>query len=429
MLIEQLHALFLRHPEVTTDSRNCPKGSLFFALKGDNFDGNRYAQKALESGCAYAIIDNPDYIQGEQTILVENVLVALQKLAQFHRATCAIPVIGITGTNGKTTTKELLAAVLSTELNVLYTEGNLNNHIGVPLTLLRLNAAHQIAIIEMGASKPGDITELVTIAQPTFGLITNIGKAHLEGFGSFEGVIATKGELFDYLRQMNGIAFVRQENSILLKLAQGIQQINYGTTVNIDITGNIVNEQASLLSFQWQDKNNALNQVATHLIGGYNLENALAAIAIGCYFNITPKHINQALSDYTPKNNRSQLTITPNNTLIVDAYNANPSSMKVALDNFASLQASPKAIILGDMRELGEASASEHQTIVELIKAANYDLVLLCGKQFTQTPSPYAAFETVESLIQYLTQNRLQGYHILIKGSRGIQLEKVIPLL
>jgi UDP-N-acetylmuramoyl-tripeptide--D-alanyl-D-alanine ligase len=429
MLIDQLHALFLRHPEVTTDSRNCPKGALFFALTGDNFDGNRYAQKALEAGCAYAIIDNPDYIQGEKTMLVNNVLATLQALAQFHRSTFTIPIIGITGTNGKTTTKELLATVLSTELNVLYTEGNLNNHIGVPLTLLRLKPQHQVAIIEMGASKPGDIAELAAIAQPTFGLITNIGKAHLEGFGSFEGVISTKGELFEYLRQVNGIAFVRQENSILQQIAQGMQQINYGTTASATIRGNIIDEQSSLLSFRWYDSNNTPYQVTTHLIGGYNLENALAAVAIGCHFDITPKHINQALSDYTPKNNRSQLTITPKNTLIVDAYNANPSSMKVALDNFASLKALPKAVILGDMRELGEASESEHRSIVELVKTGNYDLVLFCGKQLTQTPSCYSSFETVEDLIQFLSQTPLQGYHILIKGSRGIQLEKVLPLL
>lgn len=429
MLIEQLHTLFLQHPVVTTDSRNCPKESLFFALKGDNFDGNRYASTALEAGASYAIIDNPEYEQPNRTILVDDVLTTLQMLARFHRSTFQIPVIAITGTNGKTTTKELLAAVLSSQYNTLYTEGNLNNQIGVPLTLLRLTPKHQLSIIEMGASHPGDIKELVDIALPTHGLITNVGKAHLEGFGSFEGVINTKAELYTYLKNKHATIFIQQENEMLQKLAMGANTFSYGKAKNAMINGIITNQESPFLSFNWREFDGVNHAVSTHLIGGYNLENALAAIAVGRYFNISSSHINNALAAYQPKNNRSQFSVTPHNRLIVDAYNANPSSMRVALDNFKALQTTPKAVILGDMRELGATSLAEHAAIVEQLKEGAYDKVFLCGTYFMECNAPFTTFSTTEELLQSLSVSPLVGFHILIKGSRGIHLEKIIPFL
>ena len=345
MTISDLYELYLHNPKVTTDSRNCPFGSIFFALKGENFDGNQYASKALDSGCAYAVIDNPDYITGDRTILVDNVLKTLQQLAHRHRKALGTPVIGITGSNGKTTTKELLAAVLSTKYNLLYTEGNLNNHIGVPLTLLRLNHQHEMAIIEMGASHPGDIKELAEIAAPNYGIITNVGQAHLEGFGSFEGVIKTKGELYDYIRQTKGKIFIKKENEYLQPIAKGIEQISYGTDESSFASGKVASCSPFLI-FDWKQQGK-IHTVETHLIGSYNLDNVLVAVAIGRYFKIPAERISRAIASYEPNNNRSQFKETEHNKLIIDAYNANPSSMKAAIDNFAAMQVdTPKAVIL-----------------------------------------------------------------------------------
>lgn len=427
MTISELYELFLHHSKVTTDSRNCPKGSMFFALKGDKFDGNQYAEKALSSGCAYAIIDNPDYYIGERTILVPNVLTTLQQLAHRHRKAVGITVIGITGTNGKTTTKELLAAVLSTKYNLLYTEGNLNNHIGVPLTLLRLTHEHNMAVIEMGASHPGDIKVLVDIAQPNYGIITNIGCAHLEGFGSFEGVVKTKGELYDYIRRSKGKLFISQDNQILMDKAKGIEQITYGTTDSAFASGHVVSSNPFLV-FDWKQQGK-IHTVETHLIGTYNLENVLATVAVGRYFKIPAERISRAITTYEPTNNRSQLKKTDNNQLIIDAYNANPSSMKVALDNFASMPVSPKALILGDMRELGPTSDELHGEVVTQIKAGKYDKVFLCGEHFRKVCNEFTTYATTEELIVALQSNPLKGYHILIKGSHGIALEKTIDVL
>ncbi|RHJ90833.1 UDP-N-acetylmuramoyl-tripeptide--D-alanyl-D-alanine ligase [Parabacteroides bouchesdurhonensis] len=427
MNISELYELFLHNPKVTTDSRNCPVGSLFFALKGVRFDGNQYAAKALASGSSYAIIDNPEYVTGERTILVDDVLTTLQRLAIRHRKAIGIPIIGITGTNGKTTTKELLAAVLSTKYNLLYTEGNLNNQIGVPLTLLRLNHEHEMAVIEMGASHPGDIKELVNMVQPNYGIITNVGRAHLEGFGSFEGVVKTKGELYDYMRATKGKIFIKKENVELQAIAKGIEQITYGQGDDSFTSGHIVSSNP-FLTFDWKQQGK-IHLVGTHLIGAYNLDNVLVAVAVGRYFKIPAERISRAIANYEPTNNRSQLKKTENNELIIDAYNANPSSMKLALENFISMPVQPKAVILGDMRELGPASDDLHAEIIEQLKTGRFDKIFLCGEIFSKVAGQFPSYTTTEELITRLKEHPLKGYHILIKGSHGMALEKTVEFL
>lgn len=427
MSIIDLYDLFIHNPQITTDSRNCPKGSIFFALKGDKFDGNQYAGKALASGCVYAVIDNPDYYIGKRTILVDNVLKTLQQLAHHHRKVLGLPIIGITGTNGKTTTKELLAAVLSTKFNLLYTEGNFNNHIGVPLTLLRLTHDHEMAVIEMGASHPGDIKELVDIVHPNYGIITNVGRAHLEGFGSFEGVIRTKGELYDYIRRSKGKIFIKKENEYLQSIAKGIEQITYGNGDDAFASGQVVSCDPFLV-FNWKQQGK-LHTVETHMIGSYNLDNVLAAVAVGRFFKIPAERISRAIAAYEPTNNRSQFKKTDNNELIIDAYNANPSSMKVALDNFITMPVQPKAIILGDMRELGPTSDELHAEVVEQIKKGQFDKVFLCGEHFSKVGKEFSPFATTEAMTEELRRQPLKGYHILIKGSHSMGLEKLADIL
>ena len=426
MSIIDLYDLFIHNPQITTDSRNCPKGSIFFALKGDKFDGNQYAGKALASGCVYAVIDNPDYYIGERTILVDNVLKTLQQLAHHHRKVLGLPIIGITGTNGKTTTKELLAAVLSTKFNLLYTEGNFNNHIGVPLTLLRLTHDHEMAVIEMGASHPGDIKELVDIVHPNYGIITNVGRAHLEGFGSFEGVIRTKGELYDYIRRSKGKIFIKKENEYLQSIAKGIEQITYGNGDDAFASGQVVSCDPFLV-FNWKQQGK-LHTVETHIIGSYNLDNVLAAVAVGRFFKIPAERISRAIAAYEPTNNRSQFKKTDNNELIIDAYNANPS-MKVALDNFITMPVQPKAIILGDMRELGPTSDELHAEVVAQIKKGQFDKVFLCGEHFSKVGKEFSPFATTEAMVEELRKQPLKGYHILIKGSHSMGLEKLADIL
>lgn len=427
MSIIDLYDLFIHNPQITTDSRNCPKGSIFFALKGDKFDGNQYAGKALASGCVYAVIDNPDYYIGERTILVDNVLKTLQQLAHHHRKVLGLPIIGITGTNGKTTTKELLAAVLSTKFNLLYTEGNFNNHIGVPLTLLRLTHDHEMAVIEMGASHPGDIKELVDIVHPNYGIITNVGRAHLEGFGSFEGVIRTKGELYDYIRRSKGKIFIKKENEYLQSIAKGIEQITYGNGDDAFASGQVVSCDPFLV-FNWKQQGK-LHTVETHMIGSYNLDNVLATVAVGRFFKIPAERISRAIAAYEPTNNRSQFKKTENNELIIDAYNANPSSMKIALDNFITMPVQPKAIILGDMRELGPTSDELHAEVVEQIKKGQFDKVFLCGEHFSKVGKEFSPFATTEAMVEELRKQPLKGYHILIKGSHSMGLEKLADIL
>lgn len=427
MTIAELYELFIHNPKITTDSRHCPKGSLFFALKGEKFDGNRYAREALSAGSVYAVIDNPDYYINERTIVVENVLKTLQQLAHRHRKILGIPVIGVTGTNGKTTTKELLAAVLSSKYNLLYTEGNLNNQIGVPLTLLRLTHDHEMAVIEMGASHPGDIKELVDIVAPNYGIITNVGKAHLEGFGSFENVIKTKGELYDYLRHSKGKIFIQKENKELQAIAKGIEQITYGSGSEAFASGHVLRCHPFLV-FDWKQQGK-VHTVETHLIGSYNLDNVLAAVAVGRYFKIPAERISRAIAAYEPTNHRSQFKKTEKNTLIVDAYNANPTSMQAALENFASLDVHPNALILGDMKELGPTSNALHAEIVRQIETGAFDRVFLCGPHFAEVGQVFPTFSTTEALIAALREQPLEGYHILIKGSHSMALEKTVEVL
>ena len=389
---------------VTTDSRKVTSGSIFVALKGEHFDGNDFVDQARKDGAEYIISG-------------ENALKDLQDLARAWRRELALPILGITGTNGKTTTKELCAAVLSTKYKLYYTQGNLNNQIGVPLTLLSITRAHEMAIVEMGASHPGDIQELVEIAEPNYGLITNVGKAHLQGFGSFEGVMRTKAELYDFLRAHNGFCFRNIDNPYLAQMAGDLKTVEYHT-------GTMPSD--------------------THLVGGYNAENVSAAICVGRYFGVSEEAALAAIRAYIPSNNRSQLMQTERNTVVVDAYNANPTSMSAAINAFclSACKASglssvseavcqPKAVcyILGAMRELGDYSHLEHQNIVNMLLERKADCVLLVGEEYKATTAPYPIFNNVDDLCAYLQSNPLSGYTILLKGSRSNQLEKVIPFL
>ncbi|MDD3038474.1 UDP-N-acetylmuramoyl-tripeptide--D-alanyl-D-alanine ligase [Bacteroides sp.] len=432
MKLSALYQIFLDCQSVTTDSRNCPEGSLFIALKGESFNGNAFAGKALEDGCAFAVIDEAEYAQkdDERYILVENCLQTLQQLANYHRCQLGTRVIGITGTNGKTTTKELISAILSQSYKILYTLGNLNNHIGVPLTLLRLKPEHDLAVIEMGASHPGDIKELVDIAEPDYGIITNVGKAHLEGFGSFEGVIKTKGELYDFLRQKEkSTIFIHQDNSYLINIAQGLNLIAYGSQDDLYVNG-IVTGNSPYLTFEWKaGKEGIRHEVQTQLIGEYNFPNALAAITIGYFFGVEPSKIDKALTEYTPQNNRSQLKKTADNTLIIDAYNANPTSMMAALKNFQKMAVPHKMLILGEMRELGPDSPVEHQKIVDYIKGCNFEQVWLVGEQFATAQHSFKTYANVQEVIEDVKANKPQEYTILIKGSNGIKLSTLVEYL
>ena len=424
--IEELYTLFLQHPQVTTDSRDCPAGSLFFALKGESFDGNAYAKQALDNGCSYAVVDNPDVADpiDKRYLLVDDVLTTLQQLANHHRRQLGVKIIGVTGTNGKTTTKELISAVLSKKYNVLYTQGNFNNHIGVPKTLLRLTRQHQMAVIEMGANHPGEIKTLVNIVEPDYGIITNVGKAHLLGFGSFEGVIKTKGELYDFLREHEGTVFINENNPHLMGIADGLQLVPYGNN------GELIDCSPYLhLTVKGMD-------VQTNLIGAYNLDNALAAACIGQFFDVSDEDICSALSEYTPTNNRSQLVKTGKNTLIVDAYNANPTSMKAALDNFHRMNMPNKMIIIGDMKELGEASHEEHVKILQLVYKYSFPLVWLVGEEMrgatTDMPdysSSFIFFADVEEVKMALEKIDIKDRTILIKGSNSMKLSSLIDCL
>ncbi len=434
MDIQQLYQIYQLHPVITTDSRDCPQGSIFFALKGESFDGNKFTASAIEKGCAYAVIDNADYQKDDRFILVDDVLQTFKDLAREHRRQFNIPVIGITGTNGKTTTKELIASVLSEKYNTLFTQGNFNNDVGVPKTLFRLNEQHEIAVVEMGASHPGDIKTLVETVEPTCGLITNVGKAHLQGFGSFEGVKKTKGELYDYLKAHDALVFINGNNEHLLQMAQSrdiCRAIEYGTQEDCQVNGSIIS-CAPFLKFQWNSNVDGINvqqEIQTHLIGSYNIDNMLAAIAIGLHFGVSPEQIHHALSNYIPTNNRSQMEETGKNHLVVDAYNANPSSMKAALDNFHLMEVSPKMAILGDMRELGEASAEEHQKAVDLMQEYGFENIWLVGDEFGNTQCNYRKFKDVEEVKAAIIAEDIKGYNILIKGSNSTKLWQLPPLL
>lgn len=433
MEISELYKIFQQHPIVTTDSRDCPKDSIFFALKGASFNGNAFASKALEQGCAYAVVDEKEYAPEGDTrfILTDDCLHTLQKLANYHRRHLGTKIIGITGTNGKTTTKELVATVLAKKYNVLFTQGNFNNDIGVPKTLLRLTKEHEIAVVEMGASHSGDIKTLVDIVEPDCGIITNVGKAHLQGFGSFEGVIKTKGELYDFLRDNGGSVFIHNENKYLQDIATGLQLVKYGTTPNdpsLSVSGEVV-ECAPFLKFRWHLAGGEWHEVQTHLIGSYNVYNMLAAACIGTHFGVGENLVSEALRNYVPTNNRSQLDTTPYNKLIVDTYNANPTSMMAALENFRDMAVSPKMAILGDMRELGSVSLEEHQKVVDFLFQNGISNVWLVGEEFAKTNCSYHKFNNVDEVKAEIASHRPEGYYILIKGSNGIKLFQLPELL
>ena len=407
---------------------------MFFALKGERFDGNEFVRGALEQGCPYAVMDNAGLYdaQDPRMILVDNVLATLQQVAALHRRTIGTTVIGITGTNGKTTTKELTNAVMSSTYRVLCTQGNLNNSIGVPLTVLGLKPEHEYAIVEMGASHPGDIKELVEVSQPDFGLITNVGKAHLLGFGSFEGVKRTKGELYDWLREHGGTAFVNRDNEHLQQMCAGLPVIEYGKPGHdgLLVEGEVL-ECNPFVKFRWRSGKGSWHTVQTNLIGAYNVDNALAAITIGLKFGVKEQDASAAVAEYMPQNNRSQLTETGRNHLVVDAYNANPTSMAAALENFSMIKAQDKMLILGDMRELGDVSKDEHRRIVEEIRRYGFTQVWLVGSEFAGVAqdSGFRLFPDVEAVNSALQSEPVNGKTILIKGSNSIGLTKTITNL
>ena len=434
--MENIYEKFLESSGVSIDSRNCPKDAMFVGIKGANFDGNLFVEKALELGCKYAITDNPEIGVGNPNIIhVEDSLKTLQDLACYHRCKFNIPVIGITGTNGKTTSKELISTVLSKEYNVLFTQGNLNNHIGVPLTLLRLNRSHNIAVVEMGANHPKEIEFLCKIARPNYGIITNVGKAHLEGFGSFEGVKKTKGELYDFIQSVDGKIFLHADNPHLCDMANALEAIKYGESEENFVSGSILS-CTPYINVELRLNGNASGEktsykIETNLIGDYNLSNILSAACIGRYFGVMDEEIVSALQEYTPTNNRSQCTRTEKNTLIVDAYNANPTSMEAALKNFSKIETtSEKVLILGDMKELGEDSEAEHNKVLALIKSLGFTKVYFVGSEFAKVAgSEFACFENVESLAEYLAQNPISDSTILIKGSNSTRLTKIVDSL
>lgn len=449
MEISELYEIFKQHPTVTTDSRNCPAGSLFFALKGASFDGNKFAASALEKGCAYAVVDEAEYADNDDQryILVDDCLKALQQLARYHRRALGTPIIGITGTNGKTTTKELTAAVLKQKYNVLYTEGNFNNDIGVPKTLLRLTDQHDIAVVEMGASHPGDIKTLVEIVEPDYALITNVGRAHLQGFGSFEGVIKTKGELYDFVREATAgendayasrpverkrCVFIDNDNKYLNGIAGGLDLVRYGITPADDLYARATDIKSEpMLSFSWAANGSAQHHVDSHLIGAYNITNMLAAISVGTYFGVDADSIDTALTGYVPSNNRSQFEQTACNRLIVDAYNANPTSMAAALANFEGINAEHKMAIIGDMKELGAVSHDEHQKIVDRLAQMHLEAVWLVGSEFEHcvTPESFRKFADVGEVKAAIAEKKPCGHYILVKGSNGTRLFELPELL
>ncbi|OFX60133.1 MAG: UDP-N-acetylmuramoyl-tripeptide--D-alanyl-D-alanine ligase [Bacteroidetes bacterium GWA2_30_7] len=430
MQLDEIYKLFLSNPAISTDSRDIKPNSIFFALKGENFDGNAYAKSAIEKGASYAIIDNNNFKIDDRYILVDNVLKTLQNLANFHRKQMKAKIIGITGSNGKTTSKELINAVLSQKYATIYTKGNLNNHIGVPLTLLSLTKDTDIGIIEMGANHPNEIKLLCEIAEPEFGIITNIGKAHIEGFGNYEGVINTKKELYDFLFTRNGIVFINFDNQLLMQINNAKEFYSYGKDSTNYISGKLVSMNP-FIKIEWSNRTNKSYQIQTNLIGSYNTDNVLAAILIGKYFNVEDSAICSAIENYTPSNNRSQLIKGKSNNIVMDAYNANPSSMEVAIKNFHEIDFPEKTLIIGDMLELGVISETEHLTVTELISKLHFKNVFLVGKTFCKinNNSLYKTYCNVDELTIFLKQNPIQNNYILVKGSRGIKLEKVLEFI
>jgi UDP-N-acetylmuramoyl-tripeptide--D-alanyl-D-alanine ligase len=429
--VEQLYNIYRQNPEISTDTRKITTGCIFFALKGENFDANAFADAALESGAAYAVVDDPSVKKTDRHLLVPDVLRALQDLAAYHRGQLTIPFIGITGTNGKTTTKELVLSVLSQRYKAFATQGNLNNHIGVPLTVLSIGPETEIAIIEMGANHQKEIEFLCGIARPEFGLITNVGKAHLEGFGGFEGVKIAKGELYQFLARNNGTVFLNADNPHLTEMSKQHQvqkSVRYGSGPDNYISGNL--KTNAPLVIEWHKGAEASGEVQAHLTGTYNFENILAAITIGGYFGLTPEEINAGISSYIPTNNRSQIKNTGRNTIICDYYNANPSSMSLALDNLISTDTEKKAFILGDMFELGPESESEHRQIIGKALAVNAVRKIFVGKEFLALKISGGEFyETVQEALQGIKDHPIRDTTVLVKGSRGMKLETLVDQL
>lgn len=468
MTIEELYSEYLKSRCVTTDSRQVSEGCIFFGLRGDNFDGNRFAAKALEAGAALCVVDNVECKVDDRCIVVEDSLQTLQELARYHRSQLTLPVVGITGTNGKTTTKELVAAVLGKRYKVHCTRGNLNNHIGVPLTLLSMPADAEIMIVEMGASHPGEIDFLCNIANPDFGLITNVGKAHLEGFGSFKGVVRTKTELYRHLAAMAGVIFVNADDDILMERAEKMSQlasspsvlpgvvpsipgvtpmdygadfhprgvnlpmasvVTYGSSEQAECKGSYVSSDP-YMKFYFEE-GDTVYTVQSQLIGGYNYANAMAAVCVGRYFGVDLFDIKTAIEEYCPSNNRSQCRRTERNTLILDCYNANPSSMRVAVDNFAAMKADNKMVVLGSMKELGGDSRGEHRDLLDRVVAAGFDRVVLIGDEFRFAEGRRGVewYATTEDVAKLLADSPVSGATILVKGSNSNRLWSLEPLL
>jgi UDP-N-acetylmuramoyl-tripeptide--D-alanyl-D-alanine ligase len=425
---EHIYSLFKHFPGISTDSRNVARDSLFFAIRGEKFDGNRFAAEALDKGARYAIVDDPEVVTGESFILVPDVLEALQQLSVNHRVNTRAKIIGITGSNGKTTTKELIGRVLSSTYNTIVTRGNLNNHIGVPLTLLSIQDDTDFAVIEMGANHQGEIAGLCRLAQPGFGIITNIGKAHLDGFGGFEGVVKAKSELYDFIREHNGHLFVNNDNPLLRKLSTGVSSSGYGTTQNTFCKGKIL-EKEPFLKIAWASVNHEAI-VNTRLYGDYNFENILASVCIGLYFGVTPEKINEAVSGYVPDNNRSQLIRTDRNTLVLDAYNANPSSMKAALLHFSQADVPAKMVVLGDMMELGDYSMEEHKNLAALADELHFEKLFFIGEFFSEAAgsSKENFFRNINEAEAWFREHPVRDMTILLKGSRKMKLETLCKL-
>ena len=423
--IEKLYDIFLQSRGISIDTRSISANCFFFCLSGERFDGNTFAKEALDKGAKYVVIDNPKYKINNACIYVNNTLKTLQQLAHFHRNKLKIPVIGITGTNGKTTTKELIHAVLSAKYKVCATQGNLNNHIGVPLTLLAIDPKNtQIAVVEMGANHIGEIKELCQIADPNHGIITNIGKAHLEGFGSIEGIIETKSALYQHITEKRGLLFVHSEDKRLMQLSKGIKKIIYGKTGNYK---GFCFGDGLLLKLHLPDYD---VDIQTQLIGEYNFSNVMAAVAVGSHFAVSKENIKLALEGYVPNNNRSQVIKNDDKTIIIDAYNANPSSMKLAIENMAGMNVENKILLLGDMAELGEESVKEHQQIVDIICTSSFDYVYLLGNEFAQTNAPASwLYQDYEHLKNVLEKSLPSKATILLKGSRSMGMERFLEVI
>lgn len=429
--MQHLYEIFKQCTGISTDTRTIAQGSLFVALKGENFDANTMVGEALERGAAYVVTTNAAFAGNSRAIVVDDTLATLQQLAHYHRQQLEIPIVGITGTNGKTTTKELVAAVLRRKYNVFATKGNLNNHIGVPLSLLSITDEHEMAVIEMGASHPGEIRDLAAIVCPSTGLITNVGIAHIFGFGSFEGVKQTKAELYNQIKSTRGMVFINASNDNLVQMLGDYERtFSYGTSDTECFVDGHLMEMGETLNFEWSFNGEPYRQVQTNMTGAYNLENALAAAAVGTYYGVGVGDICCAIAEYTPTNSRSQIVVTERNRVIMDAYNANPSSMTASVDNFASLSGEGKVLVLGAMRELGDVQDEMHHALMSKIAALGFDTVYLVGSEFQKFAAEFPAFRIVDNAETLASEMpTLTNRYILVKGSRSNKLEQLLPLL